>query len=141
MGDKAVDSYAHAYELEIVPYCHETQKQKMCNEAVNTNHSTIRFVSEYHTTQDICDKAVNTVVVFLYFIQFSIDIRVISEDHFMLMYCPDRCKTQKMCDEAKDDCLAVLKLIPDWFVTSKVLEKFHDALLANDDIPFFDERF
>ena len=46
-----------------------------------------------------------------------------------------------MCDEAVDDCLAPLKLIPDWFVTSKTLEKFHDALLANDDILFFDSDF
>ena len=29
--------------------------------------------------------------------------------------------TQKMCDEDVDDSLAVLKLIPDWFVTSKTL--------------------
>ena len=34
-----------------------------------------------------------------------------------------------------------IKLIPDWFVTSKMLEKFHDALLANDGIPFFDDHF
>ena len=38
-----------------------------------------------------------------------------------------------MCDKAVDDCLAALKFIPDWFVTSTMLEKFHDALLANDD--------
>ena len=27
-----------------------------------------------------------------------------------------------MCDELVDECLAALKFIPDWFVTSKVLE-------------------
>ena len=52
---------------------------------------------------------------------------------------PDRYKT--MCDEAFDDYLATLKFIPDWFVTNKILEKFHDALLTNDDILFFDEDF
>ena len=52
---------------------------------------------------------------------------------------PDRYKT--MCDEAFDDYLAALKFIPDWFVTNKILEKFHDALLTNDDILFFDEDF
>ena len=46
-----------------------------------------------------------------------------------------------MCNEVVDDCLGALKFIPDWFVTSKVLEKFHSALLANDDILFFDEDF
>ena len=29
--------------------------------------------------------------------------------------------------------------IPNWFVTSKILEKFHDALLANDDMLLFNE--
>ena len=28
--------------------------------------------------------------------------------------------TQKKCNEAVDDSLATLKLIPDWFVTSKI---------------------
>ena len=31
-------------------------------------------------------------------------------------------------------CLVALKFLPDWFVTNKVLEKFHDALFACDDI-------
>ena len=35
--------------------------------------------------------------------------------------------------------MSALKFVPDWFVTSKMLEKFHDALLTNDDIPFFNE--
>ena len=29
-----------------------------------------------------------------------------------------------MCVEAVDDCLAALKFIPDWFVTSKMIKKF-----------------
>ena len=41
-----------------------------------------------------------------------------------------------MFDEAVDDCLAALIFISDWFVTSKMLEKFHDNLLANDEISF-----
>ena len=28
----------------------------MCDEAVNTYHSTIRFAPECYTTQEICDK-------------------------------------------------------------------------------------
>ena len=46
---------------------------------------------------------------------------------FMLIYCPDRYKTQKMWDEIVDDCLAALKFIPDWFVTTKMVEILHDA--------------
>ena len=33
-----------------------------------------------------------------------------------------------MCDEAVDDSLAALKLIADWFVTSKMIKKFYNAL-------------
>ena len=36
--------------------------------------------------------------------------RVTSEDPFMLLYCSDRYKTQKMCDKAVHDCLAALKI-------------------------------
>ena len=51
-------------------------------------------VSDQYKTQEICD-------------------RVVPEDPFMLIYCPDR-----------------------WFVKSKMLEKFHDPLHTNDDNPF-----
>ena len=44
-----------------------------------------------------------------------------------------------MCDEAVDDCLAVLKFISDLFVTGKMLEKFHNILLDNDDILFLNQ--
>ena len=40
-----------------------------------------------------------------------------------------------MCDEA----LAALKLIPDWFVTSKLIEKRYTVLHADDGVVFIDE--
>ena len=46
-----------------------------------------------------------------------------------------------MCDEVIGDCLAALKLIPDWLVTSKMLEKLDNALHANDDMLFYNEDF
>ena len=67
--------------------------------------------------------------------------RITSEDTFMVIYSPDRYRTQKICDEAIDDCLAALKFIPDWFVTSKILKKLQDPLLDNDDVLFFKEGF
>ena len=39
-------------------------------------------------------------------------------------------------DEAVDDHLTVKTFFPDWFVTSKMLEKFNDALLPNNSILF-----
>ena len=46
-----------------------------------------------------------------------------------------------MSNKDVDDCLAALKFICDWFVTSKMLEKFHDALLTNDNLLFYDKDF
>ena len=34
-----------------------------------------------------------------------------------------------MWDKAVDDCLAALKCVPDWFVTSKIIKKLFTALL------------
>ena len=56
---------------------------------------------------------------------------VFSEDHFMLQYCPDRHKTQKMCRKAVDSCLSGLKFVPDWFVTDKMIKKLYETLFAN----------
>ena len=67
--------------------------------------------------------------------------RVVSEDSFMIIYSPCKYKTQNMCDEAVDNCLVALKFITGRFVTSKILERSHDALLTNDDILFSDEDF
>ena len=41
-----------------------------------------------------------------------------------------------MCDQAVDDCLAALKFIRDWFVTTIMLEKYHYTLLVDDDTLF-----
>ena len=56
-----------------------------------------------------------------------------------IVYCPDKYKTQTLCDEAVDDSLAALKLLPDWFVTSKMIKKLYTALYADDGLHFFDE--
>ena len=64
-------------------------------------------VSDWYKTQEILD-------------------RVVSEDSYMLIYCPYRYKTPDMCNEDVDDFMAALKFVSDWFVASKMLEKFHD---------------
>ena len=33
--------------------------------------------------------------------------RVVSEDHFLIVYCPNKYTSQRMCDEAVDDSLAM----------------------------------
>ena len=44
-----------------------------------------------------------------------------------------------MYDEAVDDSIATLKLIPDWFVTSKMIKKLFTALYADESICYFNE--
>ena len=57
-------------------------------------------------------------------------------DNAILVYCLNGHKSQRMRNGDVDDCLATLKFIPDWFVTSKMLETFHNALLANEEMLF-----
>ena len=65
----------------------------------------------------MCDKAVNAC--FLCFILFPINIRLnkcVTEFFSEVFYAnilPDRYKTQKMWEDAVEDCLAALKFIPD----------------------------
>ena len=63
------------------------------------------------------------------------------EDPFIIVYCPDIYKTQRMCDQTIDDCLAALNFISNQFVTSKMLRKFDKVLLAADKILVFNEDF
>ena len=50
--------------------------------------------------------------------------KYVSEDPSLIVYCPDKCKTQRMCNEAVDDSPAASKLIPYWSVTTKILKNF-----------------
>ena len=44
-----------------------------------------------------------------------------------------------MCDEAVNDSLTALKLIPDWLVTIKMIKKLFTALYADENILYFNE--
>ena len=46
-----------------------------------------------------------------------------------------------MCVEAVNDSLAALKLIPGWFVTSKMITELFSALYADKNIQYFNEDF
>ena len=68
-------------------------------------------------------------------------VKAVSEESFSILYCPDEYKTQRMCDEAVDKSLKTLKLIPDWFVTSKMSKKLFGALYADENTLHFNEDF
>ena len=44
-----------------------------------------------------------------------------------------------MCDKAVDDSLATLKLIPDWFVRSKMIRELFTDLYADENILYLNE--
>ena len=61
-------------------------------------------------------------------------MKLLMKIFFLIVYCPDKYIAQKMCAEALDYSLAVLKLIPDWFVTTKMIKKLFTALYADKNI-------
>ena len=65
--------------------------------------------------------------------------RVSSEDPFLIVYCPNKYKTERMCDEAVDDPLASLQLIPDWFVLSKTNKILFITFYADENVLYFKE--
>ena len=141
MCNKAVDNYAHALNLSLI-----ATRLKKCV----MKPSTLILLQHDLFLNPLRLKVYVTkllMLVILYFILLSIDIRlkkcvtIVSEDLFMLIYCPENYKIQAMCEEVVDDYLVALKFVPHWFVTSKMLRKFHDSLLANDDIVFLDKDF
>ena len=67
--------------------------------------------------------------------------KVVSKETFMLKYCPDKYKTQKMWDKAVDSYLITLKFVPDWSVTNKILEKLDNFLFSKANILFHDVDF
>ena len=44
-----------------------------------------------------------------------------------------------MYKEAFDTCLPLLKFVPDWFVTNKILKDLHNTVFFNDIIVFVNE--
>ena len=84
----------------------------------------------------------------IYFILFLFDIKlkkcatVVCEDSFLIVYCPNKYKThkiQKICDEAVNDSLSALKLIPDWFVSTKIIEVLFTAWYEDENILCFND--
>ena len=101
----------------------------MCDKAVDTHSSTIKFVPECFLTQEMCDKGVNRCFFVLDFIPDryktkKMGDRVVSEGPFLLVYCSDKYITQKVCDKTVDDSLAALKLFPIGLLQVKYLKNF-----------------
>ena len=94
--------------------------QEMCSKAVNTCFFIFEYARALYEAQEMCD-------------------RVVFEDSFFVVYCSDKYITQKMCDEGIDDSLTTLKLIPDWFITIKLIKNLLTVLFADENILCFNE--
>ena len=64
---------------------------------------------------------------------------VISNGPSLVVYCPDNYKSQIMCEEAVYNCVAALKLVPDWFLLSEIIKKLFTALYVDESILYFNE--
>ena len=67
----------------------------MWNKFVNTYYSSIQFVPGYYEAQETLDKAANKCFLLFSYIPVRYKTqemcdRVIFEDPFMLVYCPDK---------------------------------------------------
>ena len=143
MCDKDVGNYAHV--LEFAPNCYKTKTcvikpsmlillqynlflialrlKKWDSKLLISVLFVFSSNLDWYKTQEMCDS-------------------VVSEDPFIWMYCPINLKFKKYVMKLlMIVCLPALELIPEWFVASKMFEKFHDALLASDDTFFFDKHF
>ena len=100
---------------------------KLCNKAVDNYRYALESVPECYKTQEMCDKELTDV--FLYLILFLINIKLkksvtelfLKILFFLIVHCSDKYKTQTICDESADDSLSELKPIPNWFDTSKTI--------------------
>ena len=91
----------------------------------------------------MCEKAVDTCP-FLFdpppeqYMTLEISNKVISKEPSMLKQCPDRYKTQVVCDKNFYVSLPALKFVPDWFPTNKMTEKLDDSVFSNQYTVFGD---
>ena len=104
--------------IKFVPECFITQE--MCHEEVNRCLFVFDYIPDWYKTQDMCN-------------EFFLKIL------FLTVYCRDEYITQKMCDEAIDDSMITMKLIPEWFVSSKITQNLFTAFYTDKSILYFDE--
>ena len=92
----------------------------MCDKAVDKFPIVLDSLTDQDKTQEISDK-------------------LVSDDPFRLKYCHNKYRTQEMSYKTVDDFLPALKLVPDSFVTSKVIKNLLTALYADSSILYFNE--
>ena len=92
----------------------------MCDKDVDKCPFVSDFAPCQYQTQEMCDK-------------------IVSDDAFKLKYCHNRCKTQEMYKKSVDYFLPALKYVPDWLVTTKMIENLPTALYADENVLYFNK--
>ena len=106
--------------LEIIPVwireiSDHLKTQEMCDEAVRIESYSLAFVPDCFKTQEICDKADEI-------------------DPFILWHVLDNLKMQKMCIRAVKAGLGLLEYVPDWFLTQRQIDLWHNDNYWHDMI-------
>ena len=65
--------------------------------------------------------------------------RIVFEDLFLIVYWSDQYNFQIMCSIVAGYSVAVLKLIPSWFGTSKMIKKVFTAFYMDKSVLYFNE--
>ena len=99
----------------------------MYEKVVDTYSSSLIHVSSYYKTQNVFKKAGNMCPFMLDYILNCFKTqemceKTVTKQHFISKNCLDIYKTQEVCDRAVDACLLLLKYVPDWVVTKKMLK-------------------
>ena len=95
----------------------------MCsNKAVDNYPHTLQFAPECFKTQISVLKLL--INIKLKKCVAELFLKILS----LIVYCPDKYKTQRMRDEAVGNSLAALKLVPNWFAISKMIKELFTAL-------------
>ena len=110
----------------------------MCNEAIDTYPSEIKFALECYKTTKRGNTVVDTFIFYL--ILFVIDIRL-SKCVINLFSKNLLCQDILAIDIRSKKCMikllmlsASFRFVHDWFVTNKTIEKLGDVVFSSDDI-------
>ena len=148
MCNKAINNYPYA--LEFVCKWYETHK--ICDKAIDTHLFTMNNELSFWMLLKVSFINLSFINVlysssFMFFIFSSIPDQYKTQEicdlvdslyPSLVIYCLDICNS-KMCNEAVDDSLAALKLLPNLFVTSKMIKNLYTVLHADDSLFFSDE--
>ena len=111
----------------------------MCNDAVEIDPFTLRYVSDHLKMQEMCIKVAKVVLWLIWkvpdhFKTQEMRIKAVWVGPSFLELIPDHFKTQEICDNTVRDELRTLLFVPDWFVRQQQIYLcYNDSEYCDDD--------